>query len=226
MHTAPLSISARACSGSGARCRYVNRIWPARSRLHSSGCGSLTLTIISASANTASASGAIVAPAAMYASSSRPIPPPASCSTTHRMAVRDEFAHRCGRQADAVFEYFDFLRDTDAHYRLSRRRQGTKITRSRRDSVKRCRGAPRRASGPPARRSAQKPAVAADHRQLDEFRAVVVGRRIGDIESADVEVPQGLQRRDKAFAGRAADRRGASLRRTPWPRCSLRGSRN
>ena len=33
----------------------------------------------------------------------------------HLVAVRDIFAHRAGRQADAVFVVLDFLRATDAH---------------------------------------------------------------------------------------------------------------
>ena len=69
MQIALLAMSAFACSGSGARCRYVNRICPSRSIAHSAGCGSFTFTIISAHAKTVGGIGAIVAPAAVYASS-------------------------------------------------------------------------------------------------------------------------------------------------------------
>ena len=44
--TAPLATRSLACSGSGARCRYVSRIWPLRSILRSTACGSFTLTIM------------------------------------------------------------------------------------------------------------------------------------------------------------------------------------
>src|SRR5260221_7529921 len=81
MHTAPLATRSLVWSGSGARCRYVNRICPDLRRRRSPACGSFTLTIMSAPAKTSSAFAAIVAPASRYAASSTPMPCPASCST-------------------------------------------------------------------------------------------------------------------------------------------------
>ena len=81
MHTAPLATRSFACSGSGARCRYVKRIWPLRSIFRSTACGSLTLTIMSDAANTSAAEPTTLAPALRYASSSIPMPWPALCST-------------------------------------------------------------------------------------------------------------------------------------------------
>jgi hypothetical protein len=59
----------------------VKRIWPGRSRSTSGASGSLTFTTISAAANTASASGAIVAPWAAYWESLKPLAAPAPCWT-------------------------------------------------------------------------------------------------------------------------------------------------
>ncbi len=49
-----MSISARVSSGAGARWRYVNRVWPARIRGHSSASGSFTFSTRSASPQTSS----------------------------------------------------------------------------------------------------------------------------------------------------------------------------
>ena len=79
----PLAIRPFACSGSGARCRYVKSNWPGRSCTHSLGCGSLTLTIMSQPAKISCAVAAISAPAARYASSFAMMPAPApDCTTT------------------------------------------------------------------------------------------------------------------------------------------------
>ena len=59
LHLAPDPELTRGLMESGARCRYVNSVWRGASIATSLGCGSLTLTIMSASANTASASGRI-----------------------------------------------------------------------------------------------------------------------------------------------------------------------
>src|SRR5580693_6525032 len=69
------------CAGSGARWRYVNNTCPGLSRLISTGCGSFTFTIMSAVANTSSASGRILAPTRVYMSSNNPMPSPAFVCT-------------------------------------------------------------------------------------------------------------------------------------------------
>src|SRR4051794_29404174 len=83
MHVAPDPISPFVSSGAGARWRYVKSRCRGSSRATSSGWGSLTLTIISASPNTASASGRVLAPWARYCASriAEPSPAPA-CTTT------------------------------------------------------------------------------------------------------------------------------------------------
>ena len=62
----------------------------------------------------------MTAPAAAYASSCRPIPAPASCSTITSCPCDDELAHRRGREAHAVLEDLDLLRNADAHRKAPR----------------------------------------------------------------------------------------------------------
>src|SRR5215467_10740002 len=81
MHTALLATRSFACSGSGARCRYVNSTWLSRSILRSLAWGSFTLTIMSAVAKTSAGVAAISAPARTYSPSSTPMPWPAFLST-------------------------------------------------------------------------------------------------------------------------------------------------
>src|SRR4029079_5434780 len=87
MQVAPDSTSPRVRSGSGARCRYVKSVCRDSRRATSTGCGSLTLTIRSASEKTASASGTIDAPCAAYSSSAIAEPSPAP-AWTHTLCPR------------------------------------------------------------------------------------------------------------------------------------------
>ena len=76
----PLSTSAFVSPLSAARCRYVKRTRPSRSREYSTSIGSLTLSSSSASPQTSSTE-TICAPTASYASSGKALPSPALCST-------------------------------------------------------------------------------------------------------------------------------------------------
>ena len=71
----------------------MNSVWRGSSIATSDACGSLTLTIMSASPNTASASGTIFAPWATYSSSSIAEPTPAPAWITHLVAVLGQLAH-------------------------------------------------------------------------------------------------------------------------------------
>src|SRR4051794_39038777 len=81
----------------------------------SGGCGSLTLTTISASANTAWASGTIRAPCAVYSSSPMADPTPGAGLHQDLMAVLDELAHTRRRQRDPVLVRLDLGGNADAH---------------------------------------------------------------------------------------------------------------
>ena len=124
MQTAPLATRSFACSGSGARCRYVNRICPSRSIARSTACGSLTLTIMSAAANTSAAVATTVAPGLAVGVVVHADALPRVALDDDLVAVRDDLAHAAGRQADAVLEDLDFLRDADAHGNDSGKWQG------------------------------------------------------------------------------------------------------
>jgi len=60
---APEASSASACSRSAAKCRYVNKVCPLRSCLHSASCNSLTFTMRSVLAKMSWARCAMTAPA-------------------------------------------------------------------------------------------------------------------------------------------------------------------
>ena len=62
MHVAPLSMCAFVSFSSAAKWKYVKIVWPFRIIGHSGAIGSFTFMIMSASAHTAAASGAIFAP--------------------------------------------------------------------------------------------------------------------------------------------------------------------
>src|SRR5689334_12428250 len=77
----PDLITARVSASEAAKWKYVNTTWPLRMQGHSGSIGSLTLTIISAFAQTSPALGTSVPPVSRYASSPKPEPRPAPCST-------------------------------------------------------------------------------------------------------------------------------------------------
>ena len=101
--------------GSGARCRYVNRIWPSRSIAHSAGCGSLTLTIMSAAAKTCGGVRQHLAPAWRVAVVVAADAGAGAGLHQHVVAVVHGLAHRRRRHADAVLVILDFLGDADSH---------------------------------------------------------------------------------------------------------------
>jgi hypothetical protein len=65
MHVAPESMCARVSFSSAAKWKYVKMVWPFRIIGHSDAIGSYTFMIISESAHTVAASGAIFAPTAV-----------------------------------------------------------------------------------------------------------------------------------------------------------------
>src|SRR5690348_4773085 len=80
MHVAPLFMHAFVSFSSAAKWKYVKIVWPLRIRGHSGAIGSLTFMMMSAAFHTASASGAMRAPAFTYRSSQKPLPSPAPFS--------------------------------------------------------------------------------------------------------------------------------------------------
>jgi hypothetical protein len=82
MHVAPLCMCARVNRSSAAKWKYVKMVCPFRIRFHSTSIGSFTFMIMSACFQTASAFGAIDAPAFVYRSSAKPLPSPADFSTS------------------------------------------------------------------------------------------------------------------------------------------------
>ncbi len=89
--------------------------WPGRSSAISCGCGSFTLTISSAAANTVGAIGGD-APARRLVGRVVEADAGAGASLDHHLvAVMDEFAHAAGHQADAVLVRLDLLGDADQH---------------------------------------------------------------------------------------------------------------
>ena len=103
----------------------MNRVWWGRSRAISSGWGSLTLTIMLASANTASASGRIVAPWAVYCSSVIAEPSPAPCWMNTSWPASTSSRTPDGCEGDAVLVGLDLGGDADLHATSSRPRRAS-----------------------------------------------------------------------------------------------------
>jgi hypothetical protein len=91
----------------------VKSVWRGSSNATSGACGSLTLTIMSASPNTASASGRIFAPWATYSSSSIAEPTPAPGLDHDLVAVLGQLAHARRRERDPVLVSLDLGGDAD-----------------------------------------------------------------------------------------------------------------
>ena len=85
----------------------MNSVWRGSSSATSAGWGSLTLTISSASPNTASASGTIVAPWAAYASSAIAEPDAGAALHEHLVPGVDQLAHARRRQRHPVLVRLD-----------------------------------------------------------------------------------------------------------------------
>ena len=93
----------------------MKSVWRGSSIATSTGCGSLTLTIMSDSANTAAASGRMRAPWEVYSSSLIAEPSPAPAWISDLVAVLDQLAHAGRRQRDAVLVRLDLGGDADLH---------------------------------------------------------------------------------------------------------------
>jgi hypothetical protein len=80
---APVSSMPRVSSSDAAKWKYVKTIWRSRIIATSTGCGSLTFTIMSARSKIPAAPATISAPFSRKASSVKPLPfPPSFCTKT------------------------------------------------------------------------------------------------------------------------------------------------
>ena len=87
----------------------------AAASLRSTACGSLTLTIISAAANTSAAVATTVRAGLAVGVVVHADALPRVVLDDDLVAVRDHLAHAAGHEADAVFQNLDLLRNADAH---------------------------------------------------------------------------------------------------------------
>ncbi len=99
----------------------MKRIWPSRAWRARRACGSFTLTIISAAANTSSARGTIVAPAFRPDGVRRPDAASRALLDRDGVTVRHHFADRRRRQSHPVFMVLYFLGYANQHVILQLR---------------------------------------------------------------------------------------------------------
>src|SRR6266581_6783065 len=95
--------------------------------------------------------------------------------------------------------------------RADSRRANKNAAAGRGVSFKRDRGVSGNVSCPDLSPLSKKLPAAADHRQVDIFRAAVIGRREADHKFAEVDVVHAFQRRDQLFAGQVLARASQAL---------------